>query len=140
MVKHRGGAAVVVVVRGRAPRNQSLRGPTPYARGPLCLPRPAFSPIFVGLWWFATSTSICPRLVGQDHTGEPSDAYALSAHADFSKVVVSFALATRWGSVAVLCALSCALPAAGCCLGVGVARRNQNPACGFTQGTEDETI
>ena len=134
MVKHRGGAAVVVVVRGRAPRNQSLRGPTPYARGPLCLPRPAFSPIFVGLWWFATSTSICPRLVGQDHTGEPSDAYALSAHADFSKVVVSFALATRWGSVAVLCALSCALPAAGCCLGVGVARRNQNPACGFSQG------
>ena len=38
----------MVVVRGRAPRNQSLRGPTPCARGPLCLPRPAFSPILSG--------------------------------------------------------------------------------------------
>ena len=131
--KRRGGAAVVVAVRGRAPRSQSLRDP-PLARGACFACPPCVCAHFVGLWWFAASTSICPRLVGQDHTGEPSDAYFLSAHADFSKVVVSCALATSWGSVAKLCAFSCALPAAGCCLGVGLARRNLNPARGFTQG------
>ena len=119
--KRPGGAAVVV----EGPQNQCLQGPPPCARGGLCLPRPAFAPIFVGLWWFAASTSICPRLRGQDRTGEPPDAYVLSADPDFSKVVVSCALATGWGSVAVLCALCCALSAAGCCLGVGIASSNQ---------------
>ena len=65
--KRRGGAAR----GGWAPRNQSLRDPTPCARGSLCLPRPAFSPILSGCGGLPPLKASDPGLLVKIIQGNP---------------------------------------------------------------------
>ena len=116
---------------GRHPETR-VCGISPLRAGPALPALPCVCTHFVGLWCFAASTSIWPRLVGQDHTGGTSDSDVWCVLCRSTKVVVSFALATRWGSLAVLCAIACALACCMLLLGGRTCAQVLNPDCGST--------
>ena len=114
----------MVVVRGRAPRNQSLRGPTPYARGPLCLPRPAFSPILSGCGGLPPLKASDQGLLVKIIQGKAQMLMFCLRVLDFP-ILWLVALWQPAGEVwRMLCALCCAMPFAWCCSDVGLQRRN----------------